>query len=795
MAAREKLTDVLPPDVCESDYRRQFFQISTEMLSAGRMDGVIKIANPAFLRGLGWTLEELQSRPWRELVHPDDRERVEAEIQAAVAEGRIASGENRVRHADGSYRWLSWRFPAPGPDGWIFCSARDVTEEQRWREERRLLAMVAERTDNGVIQLDPEGRVQWVNAGFERLTGYSFAEVRGRRPGEVLWGPETDGRAKETILEAIRARRAFDVEILKYRKDGRKYWVRIEARPLERYGEFAGFMTLELDITERKERESQARQHAALLNHAGRLAQMGGWELVIGADAPVWSEEVFRIHEVERDYQPTLEAALNHYPEEARGRLTAAITNSITTGEPWDLELPFITAKGNHRWVRALGEPEMVNGKCVRLTGTFQDITERYAQREALERLVEELRMERERALAAHRAKSDLLAVMSHEIRTPLNGVLGMLELLATSPLPPETHEFAKLARQSGQTLSALLNDILDLSKAEAGRLELEQVPFQAAAVVQEVRDLFISGASAKGLALTIHDGLDPEACYYGDPGRLRQILVNLVGNAIKFTASGGVSVWLDPWTSPSGADGLEIAVQDTGIGIPAETLPRLFEKFTQADSSTTRRFGGTGLGLAITRRLVQLMGGSIDVRSETGVGSTFVCRLPLTRTESPAPTSGFAPLCRLSVSGLRVLLVEDNPINQRVARGLLERQNCKVVVAGDGSKAVELVAREKFDIVLMDGQMPDMDGYAAARAIRQLNSPAREVPIVALTASALQGDRERCLEAGMDDYLTKPIQLEPLIDALERWGRASAGDRSGVRPKEEETVAMSYGG
>ena len=791
MHSADQTNGVSLAESCEADYRRHFFDISSELLSAGTPDGVIRLANPAFLRTLGWTIGELQARPWIELVHPDERAGVMAEVGTAVAEGRAAAGENRVATKSGEYRWLSWRFPPTTSDGWIFCSARDVTDEREWLQERRLLAKVVERTDNAVLLTDPDWRVEWVNAGFERLTGYTLDEIRGKRPGDLLWGPETDPRAKAVVEEGVRTREGFDVEILKYRKDGSTYWVRIEARPLERNGVFSGFMALELDITARREAESRLRRYAALLDHAGRIARMGAWELMLGSQKPVWSEEVYRIHEVAPEYQPTLETALDFYPPEARERLTAAIAHSVETGESWDLELPFVTGKGNRRWVRALGEPEMVNGQCVRLTGVFKDTTEARESQLALERLIEELEKARERAEEAHRAKSDLLAVMSHEIRTPLNGVLGMLELLADAEIASEHRELVLVARQSAHTLGTLLNDLLDLSKAEAGRLELEHIVFDPAVLAGEVRDLFAPAAQEKGIALMTQANLNPGLHYRGDPGRLRQVMMNLVGNAVKFTELGSVTLEVHQAESPQ--PGVEIVVRDTGIGIAAETLPRLFEKFIQADSSTTRRFGGTGLGLAITRELVMLMEGTIQVTSEPGVGTTFVCRLPLEPVEVEVATGtelewSRARERRPGLAGLRVLLVEDNPINQRVAKGLLRREECVVEVAPDGETAVAKAETGTYDLILMDGQMPGMDGYEATRAIRALGGPAAETPIIALTASALRGDRERCYEAGMNDYLTKPVQLKPLLDALERWGRAKATPRRAVN-------AGSFGG
>jgi signal transduction histidine kinase/BarA-like signal transduction histidine kinase len=374
-------------------------------------------------------------------------------------------------------------------------------------------------------------------------------------------------------------------------------------------------------------------------------------------------------------------------------------------------------------------------------------------------------------AVVATAAKSEFLANMSHELRTPMNGLLGMLDLVLDGPIGGEDRENVEVAQRCAYSLLGLLNDILDLSKIESGRMQLERVPCNVKDVIEECLRPQSAKAQQKGVALRYV--CTSNVVVTGDPLRLRQIVNNLVSNGIKFTDVGAVRVTQSNSQPIDGKTILTIEVSDTGAGIPEDKLALIFEKFTQADSSISRKYGGTGLGLAITRRLIELQGGSIRVESEVGKGSRFTVQIPFDvlheEAVAPAPVARAAAAAVPSDGQARLLLVEDNAVNQRVVLAMLRKKGYVLEVANNGQEALDMLARSSFDVVLMDVQMPVLDGLETTRAIRA-DARWRHLPVIAMTAHAMNGDKERCLGAGMDAYLTKPLKGPLLIETIEKF-------------------------
>jgi PAS domain S-box-containing protein len=638
---------------------------------------------------------------------------------------------------------------------------------------------LVEQSQEAILVLDASARVLYANSAAARVFGYTPEEARGR--WAIDWVQPNDGPSFLSLFAACLRQPGQQVLLAGYYQHPR------DADLL--YGE--GCLSNHLDDPEvggvlfyfrelpaqRQAAEDWGRQHALLstmtnvLPHQIYVKDTEGRFVTANAAAQFARGTQRVVGKTDFDFLPR-ELAL---------RLREDEQAVIQSAEPLVNREYLLERDGQRQWLSVTMVPICdPDGATVGLVGLSHDVSAR-------KRAEGELRTAKEAAESASRAKSEFLANISHEIRTPMNGILGMTELALDTQLTPEQREFLQNVEKSANALMEIINDILDFSKIEAGKLELHPIPFNLADALSEMLKALSLRAHQKGLQLVYQIAPDVPDYLIGDPVRLRQVLINLVGNAVKFTEQGEVAVRVESkegYGKPEeGQVELHIAVHDTGIGIPHGKQQLIFEAFAQADSSTTRRFGGTGLGLAISSRLVALMGGRIWVESQTGIGSTFhfttrfglpeASQLGSARRQHPTPEGGNPPQADPGTgvptrSGLRVLLAEDNAINQTHAVRLLESRGHRVKVVGNGLEAVAAWECGDFDLVLMDQQMPEMDGFEATAAIRVREAgTGRHTPIVALTAHALKGDRERCQLAGMDGYISKPVRSGELFRVI----------------------------
>jgi PAS domain S-box-containing protein len=763
--------------------------------------GLITRLNATAERLTGWPAEAARGqaldRVFR-IIHAGDRSPVPDPVQRVLEDGQVVGLANHTAlvSRDGrEYQIADSAAPirdAQGEVTGVVLVFSDVTES--YRVQQALAAREGHLRRTGEM-----ARVAGWELDLATMETGSSAEMAHllELPPDAQYTLEEGWRfvragARERVEPLLRAAitegRPWDIEMPMVTATGRPLWVRSRGQVEMRDGKPVRVLGVIHDITDLHDSQEKTRQSESLLKMASRMVRMGAWVVTLRDRRLFWSDEAAAIHELPPGTSPTLDELYKHHAPEFRETVREAFRACATEGTPYDLEMQIITATGRRRWVRVQAEAVRNHqGQISRVHGAVLDIhdmrqarIELEAHRHDLEKLVAErtadLVTARNAAEAASRAKSAFLANMSHEIRTPMNAIIGLTHLLQED-LGSEPHAQERLGKVNAAAhhLLGVINDILDLSKIEADRLELEEREFSLAEVIANAQGMLRPRAQDRGLSLQVQVAPGVPERLLGDALRLEQILLNFLSNAIKFSEHGEVQLRARVAQAADDVVMLHIEVEDHGIGISPEQQARLFQSFSQADDSTSRRYGGTGLGLVIAKRLASLMGGTVGVRSTAGRGSTFwmTARLrvaPARVADSTTPAPAPEDEIRARHAGARVLLVDDEPVNQEVTLALLLRLQLTVDVVGNGAEALERVrARDDYALVLMDVQMPVMDGLEAARAIRGLQGRDR-LPILAMTANAYAEDRELCLAAGMDDHITKPFAPGRLYACMLRW-------------------------
>ena len=758
----------------ETDVARWFFENSRDLFCVAGLDGVLRQVNPAWTVITGWTSAELIGRTALDFTHPDDRDDFVSMRRTLVRTGECVTIA-RLRTKDGRWLWFDGRISL-GANGQLISTMRDVTAERGRQKELdsvlRDQAMLSDAAGIGTWTFEPKtDRITW---SLDVLSLFGWAQEDIDTPDKFF--QVLDPAQSEDVGGAFRrAAETGEGATLEHRirtKDGRWLTMRATFRT-ERRGRMYALKGISQNVTELAEARDAAltgeRRVTALaeeltansirLKMALNAAQAGAFE-VDHVKQTFWaSDRFYDLVERQLTYE---EIRLPVWPfvDDDDRRVVEEVTALWATGDTSrSVEFRIALEGRPSRWARVYYSLDM---ETLRGVGLVMDIDDLKRQELAL--------VEAERAAqAGSEAKARFLANMSHELRTPMNGVLGIMHLLDREPLSDNARKLLSEALGCGRMLTTLLDDVIDFSRIEEGKLDLDLSPIDVGALASSVVRMLRPQASDKAVGLVL-EGADDLGWAQTDGVRLRQALFNLVGNAVKFTLQGQVAV-----RCRRRGEALCFEVEDTGVGIPLDAQAQLFQRFQQGDASTTRQFGGSGLGLAITRRLAELMGGDVAFCSSPGVGSTFVLTVTAPVTQ-PAQGEDDRPLDGV-LAGLKVLVVEDNSTNQMIAVRLLETLGAEAAVAGDGLAGVDAAQGGLYDLILMDIQMPGIDGLEAARRIRALPAPVCQTPIIALTANVMSHQKTAYLASGMDGVVSKPLSPAALLAEIVRLSENTGSD------------------
>jgi PAS domain S-box-containing protein len=681
-----------------------------------------------------------------------------------------------ITSAKGNDRWVRSIGKTVIEDGKpvkIYGAFQDLTDSKL--VEEKLSVMFQYSTDAHML-IDETGIIDCNLAALTMLKCKDKSDLISKHP--IVFSPEfqPDGRLsieKGPEMDRLAYETGYQqFEWIHRKLDGEDFPVEVTLNPVQLNNRNV-ILAVWHDITNRKRAEEEMRRNESMLSESQQLTHSGSWEADLLTGQNYWSVETFRIFGLEPDARgPATETFSKMIHPEDQETYRYYIRRAIRHLKPADIDLRIVLPDGNVKFIKAIGRPVTDNtGRVVKLFGAIMDIDER-------KRAEQELIKAKEQAEMAAVAKSQFLSTMSHEIRTPMNAVIGFTNLLLQQDPKPEQVEYLNMLKYSAENLLVLINDILDFSKIEAGKVEFEQVDFNILTLMENIRSGMLQTADEKGIQLKLMVDSDLNMAVVGDPVRLGQILTNLISNAVKFTKEGKVVVSAVVSKKEKDSVTIDFKIKDTGIGIAPEKLENIFESFTQASSDTTRKYGGSGLGLTITKRLLELQNSTIQVRSKLGKGSTFyftmaftVSQVDLTHQKVPVVSHRFEPL-----HGIKILIAEDNAMNVVLMRNFMKQWGIDFDIADNGLIAYELVQKGDYDMILMDLQMPEMDGYQATKEIRKLSGKKyADLPIIALTASAMLDIKDMAFAVGMNDYISKPFNPRDLYSKIASYHKKSA--------------------
>lgn len=763
--------------------------------------GCFTYINQAYAAIFGHEPDELIGESWKELYGPEWVVKIEEVFFPQLIERGSWHGEaiGRKKIGDTVYTEISLTlFPEQNKkDNWLLWTCRDQTAQKAARDgileaQARLLAVLDAATEVAIIAMDLTGMITVFNRGAEWMLAYDADEMIGRQTPLVLHLPsEIESRGRElsehcgqpiagfdVLVEEVRRGTHEEREWTYLRKDGQHIPVTLLVTAMrDASGYITGYLGIAKDLTESKQAEAALRASEERYQVAVRGSSDGIWDWNVLTNDMYYSPRFkellgYEDHEVAN----TFTSLVSRLHADDERDFKTAVDAHLGRNSPYDVEYRLRTKSGHYRWFRARGQAVWnEEGLPVRMAGSVTDITENKTAEKALANAAAELagrnvelQQARDHALAATKVKSEFLATMSHEIRTPMNAIIGMADLLQETALSQVQQEYVDRFSRAAAGLLDLINNILDLSKIEAGHVELEAIPFDLHDLVDRTAESMAVRANAKKIDLIAFVHPEVPACVLGDPTRLRQVLVNLTGNAIKFTEHGEVALTVERACDRSAHGVLRFSITDTGIGIPEDKIGTIFESFTQVDSSTTRKYGGTGLGLSISKRIVGLMGGHIEVESAVGRGSTFSFVLPL--AEAPALGSS-SPMPALNLQGRRILVVDDNETHRMIVREHLSRMGALVIESPDAAAAMVALDvaqqhNEPFHLAILDCVLPDMHGMELAQAIRHRPDGAT-LPLVMHTAEVRRAAARRADQVNIASYVYKPISRKRLLASL----------------------------